>query len=289
MSFGKPYIMKTKGCIHDGWLVLRDKNNIINQDFLYYLLGSDFIFRQFNSLASGTTVKNLNINLVKNLKIPLPPLKEQIRIAQILDKADEIRQKRKQAIKLTEELLKSTFLEMFGDPVINPKGWDIVTFTDIMVLKRGYDLPISDRVEGKYPVIASNSIVGYHNHYKVKGPGVITGRSGTIGKVMYFKDNYWPLNTTLYSGKLNGNNAIYLTYFLRFFNLERFVRGTGVPTLNRNLFHSELAPLPPIELQNKFSKFVEQTTKLKEKYIESSQESENLFNSLLQRAFKGEL
>jgi len=81
MSFGKPYIMKTTGCIHDGWLVLKQENKkVLNTDFLYFLLSSPFVFKQFNYLAAGSTVRNLNIYLVSSVEVPLPPLPEQKRI-----------------------------------------------------------------------------------------------------------------------------------------------------------------------------------------------------------------
>ena len=83
MSFGRPYIMKTSGCIHDGWLLLREKRDNIDKDFLYYVLDSEIVFRQFKSLAAGTTVKNLNIEVVKKVKIPLPSIKEQKQIAEL--------------------------------------------------------------------------------------------------------------------------------------------------------------------------------------------------------------
>ncbi len=85
MSFGRPYIMKTSGCIHDGWLVLRKPN--VNQDYLYHVLGSDLVFRQFDRLAAGSTVRNLNIGLVEGVEIPIPPLSDQQCIVNILDKA----------------------------------------------------------------------------------------------------------------------------------------------------------------------------------------------------------
>ena len=87
MSFGRPYIMRTSGCIHDGWLVLRDKTGLFEQDFLYYFLGSASAYKQFDSLASGSTVRNLNIGLVKKIQVPLPPLLEQKRIVTILNEA----------------------------------------------------------------------------------------------------------------------------------------------------------------------------------------------------------
>jgi type I restriction enzyme, S subunit len=122
MSFGRPYIMKTSGCIHDGWLVLSPQRGDVDQDYFYHLLGSDAVFTEFQRRAAGVTVKNLNIDLVKNIKIPLPPIAEQKRIAAILDKAEEIRSQRRQALEQLDAIAQSIFLEMFGDPVTNPKG-----------------------------------------------------------------------------------------------------------------------------------------------------------------------
>lgn len=87
MSFGRPYIMKTSGCIHDGWLVLREKEPKIDQDYLYHVLSSDLVFDQFDQLAAGSTVRNLNIGLVQGVEIPIPSLPEQQRIVSILDEA----------------------------------------------------------------------------------------------------------------------------------------------------------------------------------------------------------
>lgn len=89
MSFGRPYIMKTSGCIHDGWLVLSDKSGEFDPDFLYHYLGSQHAYRQFDGLAAGSTVRNLNIDLVRRVTIPVPPLAEQERIVGILDEAFE--------------------------------------------------------------------------------------------------------------------------------------------------------------------------------------------------------
>jgi type I restriction enzyme S subunit len=89
MSFGRPYIMKTSGCIHDGWLVLKDKSGLFDQDYLYYFLGSKDTYKQFDRLASGSTVRNLNIDLVKRVKVTLPPIAEQKQIVAILDEAFE--------------------------------------------------------------------------------------------------------------------------------------------------------------------------------------------------------
>src|SRR5690606_8512366 len=131
MSFGRPYIMRTTGCIHDGWLVLSGDPEKVDSDYFYHLLGSDLLKRRFSALAAGAVVKNLNIDLVKGVEIPLPPLPEQKRIAAILDKADAIRRKRQQAIQLADEFLRAVFLDMFGDPVTNPKGWDVKRIEEV--------------------------------------------------------------------------------------------------------------------------------------------------------------
>ena len=89
MSFGRPYIMRTTGCIHDGWLVLSKYEDAFNQDFLYHLLGSPQVFAQFDRLAAGSTVRNLNIDLASRVAVPIPPASEQRRIVAILDDAFE--------------------------------------------------------------------------------------------------------------------------------------------------------------------------------------------------------
>lgn len=92
MSFGRPYIMKTKGCIHDGWLMLRPKDKEINVDYFYTVLGADFIHKLFTRTAIGGVVDNLNINIVKQTKIPVPPLETQKIIVGILDDGQQQKQ-----------------------------------------------------------------------------------------------------------------------------------------------------------------------------------------------------
>jgi type I restriction enzyme, S subunit len=125
MSFGKPYIMQISGCIHDGWLVLKQKHDNVDSDFFYHLLGSKPLYSEFERRAAGATVKNLNIALVKGVKVPLPPLPEQRRIAEVLDQAEILRAKRRAALGQLDTLNQAIFLDLFGDPVTNPKGWPI--------------------------------------------------------------------------------------------------------------------------------------------------------------------
>ena len=117
MSFGRPYIMKTEGCIHDGWLVLRDSKGELDQDFLFYLLGSRFMYEKFSQLAAGSTVQNLNSALVSSVEIPVPPIDFQKRIAEkarMLEenvaRLNEVNQLRLQAAKdLRQSILEAAF------------------------------------------------------------------------------------------------------------------------------------------------------------------------------------
>lgn len=265
---------------------LRPKDKT-DMKFLYYLLKGSY--SKLNRAATGSAQGILNKTSLSNFKIPLPPLDQQKQIAKILDTADSYRQKTKALIEKYDDLTQSLFLEMFGDPVTNLKGWKEVIFTDVLVLRRGFDLPVQDRVQGDYPIMASNGVLDWHNEFKVEGPGVVTGRSGTLGKVHLVQYDYWPLNTALYSQDLKGNNPLYLLYLLRNFQVERFTRGAGVPTLNRNLVHAEKIMDIPKKLQNLFAERVQAIEAQKALAQQELEKSEELFNSLLQKAFKGEL
>ena len=133
----------------------------------------------------------------------------------------------------------------------NKIGWAVKPLIQVATLQRGYDLPIQDRTAGQYPIFAANGPVGFHGRAKCKGPGVVTGRSGTIGKVHFVQEYYWPLNTSLYVKDFHGNNPKWVYYMLKTFGLERYSQGAGVPTLNRNLIHGEPVSVPPLDEQRR--------------------------------------
>ena len=113
MSFGRPYILKIDGCIHDGWLVLRDNNGAFDKRFLYFYLSSPTTYRRFKSMAVGGVVNNLNSEMVRKVEVPIPPMNEQIEIVNILEKAQEIISARKQQLTELDNLIKARFVEMF--------------------------------------------------------------------------------------------------------------------------------------------------------------------------------
>src|SRR5690606_23412999 len=106
--------------------------------------------------------------------------------------------------------------------------WTTVSVKQFAPLQRGFDLPVSDIVRGDHPVVFSNGILKTRAEYKVKAPGVVTGRSGTIGKLTYVEKDFWPHNTTLWVTNFNGNNPKFVLYFYLQFKLERFGTGSGV-------------------------------------------------------------
>jgi len=259
----------------------------VNGKYLYYFLEKYLV--KLRELSIGGVIKYIKIGNLTEAKIPLPPLPTQQKIAAILDAAETLRQKDKALLAKYDELTQSLFLDMFGDVISNNKNWESKKFEEIISLKRGYDLPNNDRKKGDIPVVASTGIVGYHNEVKVKGGCIVTGRSGSIGKVQLITVDCWPLNTSLYGYKTFNNNLVYLKYFVSYFRIERFSHGAGVPTLDRKLVHKELAPMPPIELQTQFAESVTIIEQQKAVAQASLEKSEELFNSLLQKAFKGEL
>jgi len=131
--------------------------------------------------------------------------------------------------------------------------WREYTLKKIATLKRGYDLPKSKRFNGNFPILASNGIVGYHNQFKVEGPGVTTGRSGTLGKVFYIKDNFWPLNTSLYVEDFHGNDEGFIYYYLQTLDFKNYNGGSSVPTLNRNHIHIIRVKIPSLPEQKSIS------------------------------------
>lgn len=130
-----------------------------------------------------------------------------------------------------------------------PETWRVVRLGEVITLSRGKDLPVQNRSQGQYPVVGSNGIVGYHSAMVASGPGVLVGRSGSVGEVAYIEEDYWPLNTTLWGTDFHGNDTRFVAFFLQYLDLGRFTGGVSVPTLNRNILHRLEVCLPPVPEQ----------------------------------------
>jgi type I restriction enzyme S subunit len=287
-------------------------NKFVHSPYLYWCM------RQYASdveaLGSGTTFKEVSKGIVERFKIPLPPLEEQRRIAAILDKADEVRRKRKEAIRLTEELLKSTFLDLFGDPVTNPKGWDITELQNVCHrVTDGTHQPPHWADEG-IPFLFVSNIINGEIDFKVS---------------KYITEESWSeltsrcpieINDILYTTVGSYGNAA-LVRTKKHFCFQRHIahikpdsqsiepefllgmmqsdsirqqadkqaRGVAQKTLNLRELKKFTIFTPPIEEQKKYVKLRQGIEKQLSYYQSTLEESENLFNSLLQRAFRGEL
>ena len=261
--------------------VLKPKEEI-DVDYLCYSL----MFYKVDGMINGATRKKLTQTAMKKMKIPLRNIVEQKKIVQQLNKIIEIREKAKKELNLLDNLIQARFVEMFGDPIRNTQNRPTTKLINVVKMQRGFDLPVQDRnQDGNIPVYGANGVLDSHNTARIHGGGVITGRSGTIGKVFYTEGDYWPLNTSLFSVDKHGNNVIYLAYLLQMFDLTRFVEGTGVPTLNRNMFHNRQIIDVPINEQNQFAAFVQQVNKSKFEVQKSLEKTQLLFDSLMQEYF----
>jgi type I restriction enzyme, S subunit len=321
MSFGKPYILKTSGCIHDGWLVLSPRHDQIHSDFFYHLLGSDVVYSKFKKLAAGAVVKNLNSELVRGVPIPLPPLAEQKRIAAILDKADAIRRKLQQSLRLSDNFLRSVFLDMFGDPVTNPKGWPVEPLSEgVESFDGGKNvnpvdadrrdgmrvLKVSAVTSGEYLEVESKSFgedFQVPADYIVKTGDLLISRANTaelVGAVAYvwnttgramLPDKLWRFVWS----KPAKIHPLFMLHMARseHFRKQLILRATGSSGSMKNIGKVKMLeipiPLPPIALQNKFAAIVTKTQGKIQKSTAFLKEAESLFSTLQQRAFRGEL
>jgi len=123
--------------------------------------------------------------------------------------------------------------------------WREMNLGQAIELKRGYDLPSRERRDGPFPIVSSSGMSGRHAEAKAKAPGVVIGRYGTLGEVHYITEDYWPLNTALYVRDFKGNDARFISYFLRTLDFTAYSDKAAVPGLNRNDLHTAQVILPP--------------------------------------------
>ncbi len=133
-----------------------------------------------------------------------------------------------------------------------PKEWRIGKLGDLIELQRGFDLATQNRRDGLFPIYASTGIAEYHNEFKVKAPGIVTGRSGSLGEVFYIDEDFWPLNTTLWIKNFKNATPIYAFYVLKGINIRDYNSGSAVPTLNRNHIHLHQLIIPQINVIKRF-------------------------------------
>ena len=155
-------------------------------------------------------------------------------------------------------------------------------FSDFITLQRGFDLTKNEMREGPFPVLGSTSVIGRHSEFKVEPPGVITGRSGSLGVVQYVKERYWPHNTALWVKDFKGNDPKFVYYCMQGMDFARFNTGVGVPTLNRNHLDSLEVKVPTLSTQRRIAEILSAYDEL----IENSQLRIKLLESMARALYR---
>ena len=319
MSFGRPYIMRTEGCIHDGWLVLHKPK--VDPDYLYFVLSSDLVFNQFDRLAAGSTVRNLNIGLAKSVEIPYPPLTEQQRIVAILDQAfDGIATAKANAEKnlqnaraLFESHLQSVFTQR-GDGWVEKRLGDVF---DIGSSKRiresewtSFGVPFyggkeivrltKDRYAVSNNYISEEKYDEYASKYDMPRTGdlLITAR-GTIGVGYVVKEGdkfYYKDGNIISFRAIVPTNPLFILYAFRSKPLiDQFADLTGATVTHLPIERANalIIRMPGIAAQNsvveRLKNFEAETQRLESLYQQKLTALDALKKSLLHQAFSSEL
>ncbi|HEM8799464.1 MULTISPECIES: restriction endonuclease subunit S [unclassified Klebsiella] len=190
-------------------------------------------------------------------------------------------------LKATAELFPSAMQDSELGEI--PVTWEMGKLQDLLVLQRGFDLPSSARKDGEFSLIAASGPNGTHNVAMAKAPGVVTGRSGVLGKVYLTLEDYWPLNTTLWVKEFKRATPCYAYELLRLLDMKAFNAGSAVPSLNRNHIHSLSYPLPPMELVNLFESSALLLHQRAHVNLKHSQSLALLRDTLLPKLLSGEI
>ncbi len=284
--------------------IIRPKKEKLDATFLkYYLLNPSFKNFMLGLSAVGATRNALTKVMIEDFKLNLPLLPIQCSIASILSSLDDKIQLNRQTIQTLEAIAQALFKEWFvdfnfpgtiGEMLESelgeiPKGWKVGTVGDLFELQRGFDLPSTTRTPGTVPVIAASGFNGYHNEFKIKSPGITTGRSGVLGNVFYIQEDFWPLNTSLFIKKFKEATPLFSFFILRNIDLKGMNGGSAVPTLNRNEVHKIKSIIPAKNLIDRFERISIPLFQQIKNNEEQSKTLIQLRDNLLPKLMKGEI
>lgn len=259
----------------------------VDPKFLWYQLNDE---RRWH--RSGTGQPFIKPADVKTHRVFLPPLPEQRRIAAILDKADALRAKRRAALAQLDTLTQSIFLDMFGDPATNPKGWPLVSLMDICSPKQWPTISTAELTETGFPVFGANGFIGYYTEYNHEEPTVlVTCRGATCGTINVSPPRCYVTGNAMALDEPDSERITidYLSAVLKLRGMADTISGTAQPQITRqNLGHVKL-PVPPVALQREFARRSAAVGQVKSRQHESLTSLDALFASLQHRAFRGEL
>ena len=241
---------------------------------------------------TGSTRAKLTKAGAFKIQIPLPPLAEQKRIAGILDAADALRAKRREALVQLDSLLQSTFLDMFGDPVTNPMGWERKPLGEVIRVRSGDGLVSKDMVpDGRYPVYGGNGISGYHDSFMFEEPRIVLGRVGVYcGAVHLTRPRAWVTDNALYVHTfIQPVDTIYVVTALKMANLNQYAGRSAQPLISGNRIYPVEILIPPLDLQHRFAAIVASVEQQRARQRAHLAELDTLFASVQSRAFRGDL
>ena len=303
-------------CTNQGFKSLVPRIDLVWPDFLFWWLRAQE--KHIQSKGRGATFKEVSKKIVEDLQLPIPPLDEQKRIAEILDKADALRAKRRATLAQLDTLIQSIFLDMFGDPTTNPKGWPVVLLGEstarIQIGPFGSLLHQEDYVDGGIPLVNPKHIqqgtiqpdlsetvsarkFAELDTYHLKAGDVVMGRRGEMGRCAIVNEGSSPLLCGTGSLFVRPDNEHTTSLFLLFLlssaalkaRLERLSLGQTLSNLNSQIVEGLEVPLPPLAVQLEFAVRVEGAYRLVNAQSRAASQLSSLFASLQQRAFRGEL
>jgi type I restriction enzyme S subunit len=285
--------------------------NFLSNKYLYHYLKS--ITDTLKQNASGVTIREIYKRELRKIKIPFPSLQIQKQIVSILEKAESLKQKREESDKLTKEYLQSVFYEIFGNTIINEKKFEIKKLNEVCDIRDGTHASPKYVTEG-YPLITSKNLTDdridfsevnfiskkdfdeVNKRSKVGTGDILMPMIGTIGNPVIIPSNIQEFaikNVALIKFTKTSVSNIYIKYILdsSYFDYItlRDNRGGTQKFIALGDIRNIPIPLPPLPLQQKFASIVEQVEKLKEKQKQSKEKIDEMFNSLMQKAFNGEL
>ena len=299
-----------------GYCVLRSKSDQIDSTYLFYWVQTIAFISDMMSKATGANYPAISDKIIKKSKIPLPPLDEQKRIAAILDKANAILRKRKKAIQLADDFLRNVFLDLFGDPSTNPKGYPNGTIRDFVETANYGSSGKASETDGEFPILRMGNITyeGSWNFaslkyidlsekdkpkYLAQKGDLLFNRTNSkelVGKTAVFEEEK-PMAIAGYLVRVRTNelgNNYYISGYLNSSHGKKTLNGmcksiVGMANINAQELQNIKIMLPPVELQNKYEQIVKAVRSRLEKHEESREFLISLFNALSQKAYAGQL
>lgn len=229
--------------------------DVLNPEYLMMWFRRPIFDRYARFKSHGSAHEFFEWESMCEVQVPVPAIEKQREIVAEYNTLATRIETNKKLIATLEQTAQTLYRHTFVDNIDSNnllQGWRMGTVGELFELQRGFDLPTQNRENGKYPIYASTGIAEYHKEYKVKAPGIVTGRSGSIGEIFYVDEDFWPLNTTLWVKEFKKATPFYAYYCLENINLETLSQGSAVPTLNRNDVHAQEFLIPDEKTLNLF-------------------------------------